>query len=77
MPRPPFEPNSEQQKVIRSIENLAEQRRLITAQLGEIDAQTDKLIAEAEQLEVPKKRIAEAAKRTRKTVYRHLGKPMK
>lgn len=49
---------------------LAEQRRVI-------DEQTDHLIAKAEKLRVPIDWIAKAARMTRKTVYRHLGRPMK
>jgi hypothetical protein len=70
VPRPPFEPDEDQQKVLLALANLAAQRQVI-------DEQTDKLIARAKELAIPIDHIATAAKRTRKTVYRHLGKPMK
>jgi AcrR family transcriptional regulator len=70
VPRPPFEPDDQQQKVLRALASLAEQRRII-------DTETDKLMAEAERLNIPIDRIAKEVKVTRKTVYRHLGKPMK
>ncbi|GAA0494253.1 hypothetical protein Ade02nite_20500 [Paractinoplanes deccanensis] len=68
--RPSHEPDDQQAKVLRALANLAEQRRII-------DEQADKLIARAKELDVPIEHIAVAAGRTRKTVYRHLGKPMK
>jgi hypothetical protein len=77
VPRPTFEPNDDQDALLRAIEHLAEQRRLLSDQLGEVDRQTDQLIAKADEAKIPIERIAKAAGRTRKTVYRHLGKPMK
>ncbi|GGN39194.1 AcrR family transcriptional regulator [Actinoplanes campanulatus] len=70
MPRPPFEPDDEQQKVLLALVNLAAQRQAIEEQI-------DRLIVEAGRLRVPINRIAEAADLARKTIYRHLGKPMK
>jgi hypothetical protein len=70
VPRPPFEPDEQQQKVLLALAHLAEQRRII-------DEQTDKLIAEANRLKVPIDWIAKVARVARKTVYRHLGNPMK
>lgn len=77
MPRPTFEPDDSQSALLRAIERLAEQRRILTGQLENVEAKTDQLIAEADAARIPIDRIAKAAKRTRKTVYRHLGKPMK
>jgi hypothetical protein len=70
VPRPTFEPDDEQKAVLDAIKKLAEQRRTIEERL-------DQLTAKAEKLKIPIKWIADAAGRTRKTVYRHLGKPMK
>lgn len=56
--------------MLLALANLAAQRQAI-------DEQTDKLIAEAGRLKVPIDRIAKTAQLARKTIYRHLGKPMK
>lgn len=70
MPRPVFAPNGAQRDILTALARVAEQR-------ARVDAETDKLIKQADALAVPISKIAEHAKVTRKTVYRHLGKPMK
>jgi predicted transcriptional regulator len=77
VPRPPFEPSDEQRRLLGEIEEVAKERRRIADELEEVDTKADVLIARAEKLKVPIDWIARAAGRTRKTVYRHLGKPMK
>lgn len=70
MPRPPFEPDDNQKRILDALKRLAEQRQLL-------DEQTDGFIVEAGRRKIPIDWIAKAANYTRKTVYRHLGKPMK
>jgi AcrR family transcriptional regulator len=70
MPRPVFAPNDAQRAILTALARVAEQR-------ARVDAEADKLIKQADALAVPISQIAEHAKVTRKTVYRHLGRPMK
>jgi transcriptional regulator of acetoin/glycerol metabolism len=69
MPRPTFAPTADQQRILDALAALAAQR-------ASIEAETDKLIAEADRCGIPIDHIARHANHTRKTVYRHLGRPM-
>lgn len=70
MARPTFSPNDDQRTVLDALQRVAQKR-------ARVDEETDRLIAEADQLAIPIKQIAEHARLTRKTIYRHLGRPMK
>ena len=68
--RPTFVPDDAQSRILTALAALAKQRKAV-------EVRTDALIAEAERAGIPIFHIAENAELTRKTVYRHLGKPMK
>lgn len=70
MARPIFSPDDHQARVLRKLRELASQRK-------DIEEATDRAIAEADQAQIPIAHIAKEAEVTRKTVYRHLGRPMK
>lgn len=69
MPRPTFAPDDAQRAVLDALARLADQR-------ARVDKEADTLIRQASKLDIPISQIAAHAKVTRKTVYRHLGRPM-
>ncbi|MFC6017193.1 helix-turn-helix domain-containing protein [Plantactinospora solaniradicis] len=70
MPRPTFTPDDAQRATLDAIARLARRRE-------KLDKEMDELIAKAAQQEIPIATIADRAGVERKTVYRHLGRPMR
>jgi 3-hydroxyacyl-CoA dehydrogenase len=70
MARPPFSPDPDQRKILGRLSALAKRR-------AELDTETDETIAAADSSGIPIAAIAAAANMQRKTVYRHLGVPMR
>jgi AcrR family transcriptional regulator len=70
MARAIFSPDDKQARILGKLRELAQQRKAI-------EEETDRAIVEADQARIPIAHIAKDAEVTRKTVYRHLGKPMK
>jgi transcriptional regulator of acetoin/glycerol metabolism len=69
MPRPAFAPNDEQRRTLDALARLAARR-------AKLDQEMDALIAKADAQGIPVATIADRAKVQRKTIYRHLGRPM-
>lgn len=70
MPRPTFTPSDAQRATLAALTRLARRRKKLTEE-------TDALIAEADNQGIPISHIADSIAMERKTVYRHLGKPMR
>lgn len=70
MPRPVFDPDDAQRAILDEMKRLAGDRTRVNSRL-------DALIVRAAGVGIPIDHIARAADVTRKTVYRHLGRPMR
>ncbi len=70
MARPAFTPDDEQSKTLVVLARIAAAR-------AKLDTDADLAIKKANDQQIPIARIAETLKVERKTVYRHLGRPMK
>lgn len=70
MPRPTFTPSDAQRATLTALARLARRRK-------KLDEEADALIAKADGQGIPISHIADSAQVQRKTVYRHLGKPMR
>lgn len=69
MPRPTFTPDDAQRATLDALTRLARRRK-------KLDKETDELMSKAEEQGIPISWIADTAQVQRKTVYRHLGRPM-
>lgn len=70
MPRPVFAPTDEQRATLAVLARIAQQQ-------ATLNAETDRVIALAKSQDIPISHIAETLRIERKTVYRHLGHPMR
>jgi transcriptional regulator of acetoin/glycerol metabolism len=70
MPRPVFAPNDEQRATLAVLARLAEVQ-------ARLNAEADEAIRRAKQQDIPISHIAETLRVERKTIYRHLGHPMR
>jgi transcriptional regulator of acetoin/glycerol metabolism len=70
MARPAFTPDDEQRKTLDVLARIAAAR-------ARLDDEADATIKKAKRQDIPVSRIAETLGVERKTVYRHLGRPMK
>ncbi|MET8278338.1 hypothetical protein [Micromonospora sp. NPDC005174] len=70
MPRPTFTPDEAQRVTLDALARLARRRK-------RLDREADELMAKADGQGIPVSWIADTAQVQRKTVYRHLGKPMR
>ncbi|MGS2615142.1 hypothetical protein ACVCAH_11545 [Micromonospora sp. LZ34] len=69
MPRPTFTPDDAQRATLDALARLARRRK-------KLDEEADALMAKADEQGIPVSWIADHAQVQRKTVYRHLGRPM-
>lgn len=70
MPRSPWSPNADQTRLLAALKRDAEARE-------KAEEQYRTRLAECEQAGIPIRRLADELGVERKTVYRHLGRPMK
>lgn len=73
MSRPPWTPDDTRRKKLDKLIRLAERRDALDAEYRALLTE----LADPSGDAVPVSHIAERLRLTRKTVYRHLGKPMK
>ncbi|MGI5247522.1 hypothetical protein [Dactylosporangium sp. CA-139066] len=70
MARPAFTPDDDQRKTLAVLARIAAAR-------AKLDVEADGAIKRAKEQDIPIAHIAETLGVERKTVYRHLGRPMK
>lgn len=75
--RPTWQPTEVQADILHKMAAATADRKRIEAEIRSVTAQLGQAFVESEVCGIPVSWMAEAANVTRKTVYRHLGKPMK
>lgn len=68
--RSPWTPNPRQSDLLAMLKRAAEK-------VGQAEAEYRALLADCKKADIPIARLAEELKVERKTIYRHLGHPMK
>ena len=74
MPRSPWSPSGEQAELLAALRKAADER---DRALRALDADVRAKLAACADADIPIARLAEELKVERKTIYRHLGRPMK